>query len=94
MCRADDARELMQSGHEEGRFSPGHAQGFERSFALAMFPENVRTELWADQPDQTPSLATAAKGKALIERIVELVTAYLREMIDGTRVEPIPPHFP
>jgi len=27
-------------------------------------------------------------------RIVERVTAYLREMIDGTRVEPIPPHFP
>ena len=91
---AEDARELMQSGHEEGRFSPGHAQEFETSFALAMFPENVRTEVWADQPDQTPSLATAAKGKAFIERIVERVTAYLREMIDGTRLEPIPPHFP
>lgn len=70
----------MQSGHEEGRFSPGHAQEFETSFALAMFPENVRTEGWPDQPGQTPSLATAAKGKALIERIVERVTAYLRKM--------------
>jgi hypothetical protein len=45
--------------------------------------------VWADQPDQTPSLATAAKGKAFIERIVERVTAYLREMIDGMRFEPI-----
>jgi hypothetical protein len=42
---ADDTCELMQSGHEEGRFSPGHAQEFETSFALAMFPENVRTEV-------------------------------------------------
>jgi creatinine amidohydrolase/Fe(II)-dependent formamide hydrolase-like protein len=73
---------------------PGHAQEFETSFALAVFTESVRTEVWADQPDQTPSLATAAKGKAFAERIIERVTAYLREMIDGTRVEPIPPHFP
>jgi creatinine amidohydrolase/Fe(II)-dependent formamide hydrolase-like protein len=67
---------------------------FETSFALAAFPENVRTEMWADQPDPTPALATAAKGEAFLARIVERVTAYLREMIDGRRSAAIPPHFP
>jgi hypothetical protein len=30
----------------------------------------------------------------LIERIVGRVADYPREMIEGTRVMPIPPHFP
>lgn len=89
-----DAAEVLQSNHKPDVFSPGHAQEFETSFALAAFPENVRTEMWTDQPDPTPALATAAKGEALIERIIERVTTYVREMIDGTRQAAIPPHFP
>jgi creatinine amidohydrolase len=89
-----DARELLQSGHKPDAFSPGHAQEFETSFALAAFPENVRTLLWADQPDPTPALASAGKGEAFLERIVGRLTAYLREMIDGKRVAHIPPHHP
>jgi len=93
---AEDARELMQSGHEKGRFSPGHAQEFETSFALAVFPENVRTEVWADQPDQTPSLTTAAKGKAFVERRVDrryrhvagYVAAHPDTVIDFLSVDP------
>jgi creatinine amidohydrolase len=90
----DDAREVLQSNHKPDVFSPGHAQEFETSFALAAFPENVRTQMWTDQADPTPALATASKGEVLIGRIVERVTAYVREMIDGTRQAAIPPHFP
>jgi hypothetical protein len=42
----------------------------------------------------TPALASAGKGEAFLERIVGRLTAYLREMIDGKRVAPIPPHHP
>ncbi|MGL4551661.1 MAG: creatininase family protein [Gemmataceae bacterium] len=89
-----DAAEVLASNLNPDLFSPGHAQEFETSFALAAFPENVRTAVWADQPDPTPALATAAKGEVLIGRIVERVTAYVRGMMDGTRQAAIPPHFP
>ena len=91
---AEDAREVLESNHKPDTFSPGHAQEFETSFALAAFPENVRTAVWADQPDPTPALATAAKGQALLDRVVGRLTAYVRGMIDGTRQAAIPPHFP
>ena len=91
---AEDSREVLQSGHKPDVFSPGHAQEFETSFALAVFPDNVRTAMWTDQADPTPALATAAKGQVLLDRIVERVTGYVREMIDGTRPAAIPPHFP
>ena len=48
---------------------PGHAQEFETAFALAEFPGNVRPDAVADQPDETPSYATAESGAMLIERI-------------------------
>jgi creatinine amidohydrolase len=85
----DDARELLDSGQ-----IPGHAQEFETAFALAVFPENVRTAVWTDQPDPTPALATAAKGQACIDRIVERLARYVQEMIDGTRTQAIPPFHP
>lgn len=88
-----DAQQLLQSGHKPDMFSPGHAQEFETSFALAAFPENVRTHMWTEQVDQTPALATVAKGEAFIDRIVERVTIYLRDMIDGRNAAAIPPHF-
>jgi creatinine amidohydrolase len=88
---ADDAQELLTGGHSMPYDMPGHAQEFETSFALAAFPENVRTGMWKDQPDQKPSQATKAKGEAFIARIVERVSAYIQDMIDGLRVIEIPP---
>lgn len=94
VCNADDARELLESGHRIPEDLPGHAQEFETSFALAAFPENVRTDMWTDQPDGTPAMATSQKGAAFIERIVDRVASYLREMIEGERVAEIPAFHP
>jgi creatinine amidohydrolase len=91
---ADDAKELLKSGHRMPYDMPGHAQEFETSFALAAFPENVRRDAVADQPDKAPAMATAETGKAFIERIVDRVTKYVQEMIDGKRVAEIPPFHP
>ena len=91
---AQDARELLKSGDRLPDDLPGHAQEFETSFALAVFPENVRTQMWTDQPDPKPALATAEQGRAFINRIVSRVAAHLREMIEGKRVVPIPPFHP
>ncbi len=90
----DDAKELLTSGHRVPYDMPGHAQEFETSFALAAFPENVRTDAVSDQPDKTPAMATAAKGQEFIKRIVDRVTAYVQEMMDGNRVAEIPPFHP
>ncbi len=89
-----DARDLLRSGHALPTDLPGHAQEFETATALAAFPENVRTDMWTDQPDQRPSLATAATGDEFLTRIVDRVTQYVQEMIDGQRVEPTPDYFP
>lgn len=94
VLNVDDAKELLQSGHRLPNDMPGHAQEWETSFALAAFPENVRTDMWKDQPDQTPSLATAEKGRKFIERIVDRLGVYAQEMIDGRRVIEIPPFHP
>jgi len=89
-----DAKELLRSGNRLPEDLPGHAQEFETSFALAAFPENVRTKMWADQADQKPSLATARQGEEFIKRIVDRVTIYVQEMIDGKRVAITPEYFP
>lgn len=91
---AEDAEQLMESGQRMPDDLPGHAQEFETSFALAEFPENVRTDMWKDQTDQTPSMATAEKGREFVDRAVPRVAQYLQEMIDGKRVEPIPEFHP
>ncbi len=90
----DDAKELLTSGHRLPHDLPGHAQEFETAFALAAFPENVRTDMWTDQEDQKPSAATAESGQEFITRIVDRVSTYLQEMIDGKRVAEIPPFHP
>ena len=87
----EDGKELLTGGHRQPYDLPGHAQEFETSFALAAFPENVRTDMWTDQVDKMPALATAAKGEAFIKRIVDRVSQYVTEMIDGRRVIEIPP---
>ena len=85
----DETRQAMRTPDV-----PGHAQEFETAIALAAFPENVRTAMWADQPDQAPSLSTAATGERLLELCFAGVERYVREMIDGTRVAEIPPFMP
>lgn len=85
---------LLESGQRVPNDMPGHAQEWETSFALSAFPENVRTDMWTDQPDPTPAMATAAKGDEYIKRIVDRLTTYLQEMIDGKRVIEIPPFHP
>jgi len=89
-----DARELLKSGQSLPEDLPGHAQEFETAVALAAFPENVRTDTWTDQTDLKASMATAQQGRVFIQRVVERVTNYVREMIDGKRVATIPPFFP
>ena len=90
---AEDAK-LLEGGQRLPDDLPGHAQEFETSFGLAAFPENVRTDMWTDQPDPTPSLATAQKGRELIDRTVDRVTEFVTEMIEGRRVAEIPEYFP
>src|SRR5436309_7354053 len=89
-----DAKELLQSGQQLPNDLPGHAQEFETAFALAAFPENVRTKMWTDQADKKPSMATGKQGEEIIKRIVERVTVYVQEMIAGRRVAEIPVYFP
>src|SRR6185295_13975985 len=89
-----DAKELLRSGHRLPEDLPGHAQEFETAFALAAFPDNVRTAVWTDQPDPKPALATAQQGQVFLDRIVERISAYVAEMIDGKRVASTPPFFP
>lgn len=89
-----DGRELLESGHRSPYELPGHAQEFETSFAMAVLAENIRTDAVADQPDPSPAMATVEKGEEFIRRIVERVTVYAQEMIDGKRVAEIPPFHP
>jgi len=89
-----DAEELLDSGKRLPQDLPGHAQEFETSFALAAFPENVRTDMWTDQEDQKPAMATAEKGQAFIDRTVDRVSAHVQDMMDGKNVIEIPPFHP
>lgn len=89
----EDAEELLDSGSRLPEDLPGHAQEFETSMGLAAFPSNVRTDMWTDQEDQKPSTATAGKGAAFIERIVDRLADYMEEMMAGTRVAEVPPFF-
>ncbi len=91
---ADDARELLRSGHRLPEDLPGHAQEFETSIALALFPQNVRHEAMQDQSDGTPLAASAEQGLALAERIVTRVASHLEAMIRGQQVAEIPAFFP
>ncbi|QDU97851.1 creatininase family protein [Lignipirellula cremea] len=89
-----DAADLLQGGKTCPKHLPGHAQEFETSIALAAFPENVRPDAMADQPDQAPALATADQGQQFLERIEDRVSKHLEAMLSGESVEPIPPMYP
>ena len=90
---AEDAEELLETGSRLPEDLPGHAQEFETSIGLAAFPSNVRVHMWADQEDQKPSAATAAKGEAFLERIIDRLANHVEEMIAGARVAEIPAFF-
>lgn len=90
----EDAKDLLDSGSRLPQDLPGHAQEFETSMGLSLFAENVRQEMWKDQVDQTPSMATAEKGRAFYDRIVERVACYAQEMMEGVRVHEVPPSHP
>ncbi len=88
----DDAKQLLQSGHRIPYDMPGHAQEFETSFALAVYPENVRLEYLNDQTDTTPSLSSSDTGTDFHDRIIQRVTWHMSDMIDGRNVIEIPPY--
>lgn len=85
---ADDA-ELLAT-----KDIPGHAQEFETAFALAEFPENVRDDALQDQTDKSPAQATGEVGRELIDRVVDRVSGFVNEMIDGKRVASVPEFHP
>jgi creatinine amidohydrolase len=62
---------------------PGHAQEYETSIALHLFPENVRHDAMKDQEDQLPQKATAEKGEKLYQAAVQKSFECLQEMIDS-----------
>ena len=75
----DEAYSIMES-----KSLPGHATEFETSFALAAFPERVRKE---DIDDENVRLATAEKGRQLIDIVVPRVSDLLERMIKGETPE-------
>jgi creatinine amidohydrolase len=81
-----DAEAICETG------VPGHAQEYETSMALHLFPENVRRDAMNEQEDQLPLKATAEKGKAFFEAAVQRTSDYLQRMIDGKNRE-IRPHL-
>ncbi len=89
-----DAEELLESGSRLPEDLPGHAQEFETAVGLAAFPENVRTDMWKDQEDQTPSLATAAKGQKFLDRAIDRVGLIAAAMIDGSQRSETPAYHP
>ena len=72
-----DAENVCETG------VPGHAQEYETSMALHLFPENVRLDAMQDQEDPLPLKATAEKGKQFFEFAVDRTAEYLQTMIDG-----------
>ena len=81
--------EVAASNLKTGRY-PGHAQEFETAFALAAFPENVRHDAMAEQPDKQPLSATAEAGQAMIDSIVKNTSRHLADMISGANRIEIP----
>ena len=89
----EEAKQL-KSGSRIPEDLPGHAQEFETAIALARFPENVRHEAMRQQEDQSPAMATAELGEAMLGRVVERVQDYVSEMIAGKRVNDVPAFHP
>lgn len=93
-AHTDEDAQLLKSGQRRPYDLPGHAQEYETAFALRVFPENVRTDMWTDQPDPNPAMATADLGAAMIDRLIPRLVAKVRAMIDGEDVAEIPAFHP
>lgn len=65
------------------KIAPGHAQEFETSLAMHMFPENIRQDAMREQEDKTPLEANAEKGRILAEEAVARVAEYVEAMMEG-----------
>ncbi|MDP6446178.1 MAG: creatininase family protein [Pirellulaceae bacterium] len=81
-----EAEEICDTG------VPGHAQEYETSIALHLFPENVRSDAMNDQEDALPLTATAEKGEQFFEVAVAKTVEYLEGMMAGGNRE-IRPHL-
>lgn len=68
----------------ETRSVPGHAQEFETSLALYLFPENVRLADQQASDDQGVRVATAEKGKKLYQALLPPLVNYVRRMAEGS----------
>jgi creatinine amidohydrolase len=89
-----DADELLRGGKRLPDDMPGHAQEFETAIAMAKFPENIRADALADQPDRSPALATAEQGSEWFERVTVRLAKFVEEVIDGGRQSETPPFHP
>lgn len=72
--------EVGQSVLGTGEY-PGHAQEFETSVALHMFPENVRLDAIRHSDDPGPPMATTDKGRQLVEQSVDGITIRIKDML-------------
>ena len=71
----DFAEQVLDGGR-----LPGHAGEFETSFAMYAFPETVRSGAIRDTDDPEPAAATAEKGRLLVEKNVDGLTDFVRQM--------------
>lgn len=82
--------EIVYQYMENGSL-PGHADEYETSMALALFPERVHA---ADMEQESSSkLGTREKGLALIKPAVDGVVTILRKMIAGEDIDLEPRSF-
>ncbi|MBI4550774.1 MAG: creatininase family protein [Candidatus Latescibacteria bacterium] len=70
---------------------PGHADEFETSMALALFPERVHAGDM--EQESTAKLGTVEKGQGLIQPAVDGVVDILKKMIAGVEVDLEPRSF-
>ncbi|MBM3215445.1 creatininase family protein [Candidatus Poribacteria bacterium] len=68
----------------ETKSVPGHAQEYETSLALHMFPENVREDEQRNSDDEGVRAATAEKGKTIYDAMMPPLIDYVRRIADGT----------
>lgn len=85
---------MLKTGKRIPEDMPGHAQEFETSFALARFPENVDRDAMASQDDPSPQAATSELGEAMLSRVVDRVSDYVTQMIEGRRKQSVPSFHP
>lgn len=70
---------------------PGHADEYETSMAMALFPERVHAEYM--EQESSSKYATSEKGAALIQPAVDGVSELLRKMISGETIDLEPRTF-